>query len=642
MGFEFNSDNFGSYSVNYEGDTLLIEQKADKSGRTAIPAALQAIQSFVESDSSKDIPNDELKSLKSFVSVFESKLESTIRAKHSIVGGLIVWAQRSFEFGTLGTIQKIQNKLNTPGTQSQSAKVSKLVIHLTEQAPSPPSTPVVIAPITDAATKSQSDRIQSVASQQLPMEPPAPASVESTQPVAGPQPLPSESHILPASKAESSSVPFTQATQQLEPLVPISVESAKPVAAPTPQSSESLVLPASQAEPSSVAFTQATQQFKEQIAGKTIEDLWALVDTRYSDQKAQIEERMQGIQAANSLEPLEALKIALFIETVICKVQAVADRILHPEESGLSHRLILTSKSIYVLDLKKSVLGKGKFKTALKVMQIFQNMRPKVAFVANLEMHTGSEEHLSFARTEAEIFKLLDGRPGIIPFFTAQEWTRTVQDNRVTSVSMICLLAEGSLTEQVPSLNAPQKLQVASDILTGVTSMHDANVAHCDLKLDNVLYYIASDGSFRAGISDFGLSVKIDASGKGEKRFPGQYGSITETPPELLLTKKTTPFTGDCKKCDSWAVGCMLYRIFVQQELPWDAVLGELNQDKTVAARRHAKVQMEKSVPEALEALDALPKSIPQNVRDAIRGLLNCDPEKRMTVQQALQLVKSS
>ncbi len=461
-------------------------------------------------------------------------------------------------------------------------------------------------------------------------EPPRLAPVKPALFDEGPAVVPSEIQVgearLHAERAQIMAREQDQVREATEMMEKLRLESA-----PSPLSGGAL-----QPQSSDLAFEQATVQFKSETAGMSESQLHDLITRKYSAQRAHIQERCKAIQSENSgIEPVEALKIAIFVETVICKVQKVADRILHPEESGLSRRVIASKSGVYVLDLKRGErLGIGSSKTVKKAMRIFQNQRRNFEMVANLEMNI-TKKNILMARTEAEIFKRLQGQPGIIPFHIAQEWTDTVDAHSLPdSVTMICQLAEGSLTNRIEGLSAPERLQVAKDILTGVVSMHNLNIAHCDLKLDNVLAY-SSQGRARAALTDFGLSVVVDASGKGEKRFPGQYGSISETAPELLTTSKSKVFTGDCKKCDSWATGCMLYKLFVGKNPPWDAVLGQVN-IKNIS-KKSAQRQIAAMAPP--EKTFQLPKNLPPQVQEAIRGLLHSDPKERYTAQRAQELL---
>ena len=117
-------------------------------------------------------------------------------------------------------------------------------------------------------------------------------------------------------------------------------------------------------------------------------------------------------------------------------------------------------------------------------------------------------------------------------------------------------MSHGSLydllhNETVP-LDADIVLPIISDVISGLSFLHAASppVTHNDLKSANILV----DASFRAKVSDFGLSGKSRATG-------GQPGTPLWMAPELLRrTSGTTTAT------DVYAFGVTLCEIFSRQD----------------------------------------------------------------------------
>lgn len=54
------------------------------------------------------------------------------------------------------------------------------------------------------------------------------------------------------------------------------------------------------------------------------------------------------------------------------------------------------------------------------------------------------------------------------------------------------------------------KLKLAADIVDGLSALHECGVTHGDLKSENILVFVDSDGKFTAKLSDFGFAI-IDA-----------------------------------------------------------------------------------------------------------------------------------
>ena len=97
-------------------------------------------------------------------------------------------------------------------------------------------------------------------------------------------------------------------------------------------------------------------------------------------------------------------------------------------------------------------------------------------------------------------------------------------------------------------------------ICDAVRYMHDQNIAHRDLKLENLLL----DGDRNIKLSDFGFIRQMK---------PNHYsstfcGSKSYAAPEILTGRPYNP-----KKSDVWAIGVILY-IFVTGKMPFDETKG--------------------------------------------------------------------
>ena len=97
---------------------------------------------------------------------------------------------------------------------------------------------------------------------------------------------------------------------------------------------------------------------------------------------------------------------------------------------------------------------------------------------------------------------------------------------------------------------------ISFQILSGLNYLHENNIIHRDIKLENILYDSKNN---IAKIADFGLSRQFDYD------LNAQYtdvGSYPYKPPELLLglTQYLTPF-------DIWSTGCVLIEICIGAHL---------------------------------------------------------------------------
>ncbi|PVD26799.1 hypothetical protein C0Q70_14478 [Pomacea canaliculata] len=90
--------------------------------------------------------------------------------------------------------------------------------------------------------------------------------------------------------------------------------------------------------------------------------------------------------------------------------------------------------------------------------------------------------------------------------------------------------------------------------------LHDQNITHRDLKLENLLL----DRNFHIKICDFGF-VKGDCTLDLSRTY---CGSKSYAAPEILLGEPYDP-----KKADTWAIGVVLY-IFITGKMPFDESRG--------------------------------------------------------------------
>jgi len=156
-------------------------------------------------------------------------------------------------------------------------------------------------------------------------------------------------------------------------------------------------------------------------------------------------------------------------------------------------------------------------------------------------------------------------------------------------------LVEGRDLSDMIALRDPlaleRKLDIATEVLTGLQFAHQRGVIHRDVKPSNVR--VMPDG--RVKIMDFGIArlQKADATGSG-----AIVGTPTYMAPEQITNGAITPAT------DVFSVGCMLYELLCYQR-PFEAesVHGVLYQVLTTEPRPLRTVAP--SIPAALERVVA-------------------------------------
>jgi len=153
-------------------------------------------------------------------------------------------------------------------------------------------------------------------------------------------------------------------------------------------------------------------------------------------------------------------------------------------------------------------------------------------------------------------------------------------------------------------------------VLTTVDHLHQQDVCHLDIKLENIMY---NKQTRKAKLIDFGFaSETVELSTEGTKidKLQTTYcGSVHYAPPEIV---KRTPYNGTC--ADVWSLGILLF-VLLSGLFPFDDSRNgvEFIFDKIVAGSFFT------------------PSHLSTDASDLLQSMLQIDPSKRPSVQQILK-----
>ena len=159
-------------------------------------------------------------------------------------------------------------------------------------------------------------------------------------------------------------------------------------------------------------------------------------------------------------------------------------------------------------------------------------------------------------------------------------------------------------------------------IILGIKHIHSQNIVHRDIKLENILI----DLNNTIKICDFGIGRILTSE---DEILHDQCGTPMYMAPEILTCSKDIGYKGF--PVDIWSAGIALY-IMLSGTLPFsvknenDSLDTKNNNKKKNMALKQAIIHKE---PKKIE-------KISDSARDLLHGLLNKDPNKRLTCDEIL------
>ena len=168
--------------------------------------------------------------------------------------------------------------------------------------------------------------------------------------------------------------------------------------------------------------------------------------------------------------------------------------------------------------------------------------------------------------------------------------------------------------------------------LTAVHVVHGCGIAHRDIKPDNFL--VNSVGELK--LTDFGLAcrasddapvVRSDEATEADLLLLQSSSTPVYAPPDKLIFSG-----GDERAGDAWALGVTLVEMLTAENFFYDKERAGMMPAATVQKAKDEKMDGRRRALARLEEMKVDPEAI-----SLVRGLLETDPMKRMTVDKALE-----
>ncbi|KAF2076036.1 hypothetical protein CYY_002650 [Polysphondylium violaceum] len=259
-----------------------------------------------------------------------------------------------------------------------------------------------------------------------------------------------------------------------------------------------------------------------------------------------------------------------------------------------------TPDSVYDYYDITDIIGEGTFSTVGLATHKFTNEKYAVKVISKDCL---DKQKRSYVDWEISILTKCS-HPNIVDFI---EYFESDED--------ICLVLEwvsnGDLFERIVKKGVfteeEARLTMIS-ILSAVEYLHDRSIAHRDIKPENILF---NNERGDVKLADFGLSKFYDES----TGLDSACGTPAYSAPEISSNQVYR------KSVDMWSVGCILYFILYGKP-PF------YSDDESTICRLVSKGEW--SFPSVMAKNHSL------SVQNLIKGLLDRDPVKRLTVKQAL------
>lgn len=250
-------------------------------------------------------------------------------------------------------------------------------------------------------------------------------------------------------------------------------------------------------------------------------------------------------------------------------------------------------------------LGSGAYGDVVLAYDVDTNERRAVKIIQRGK-NMKSQEHLA---REIQVMKTIS-HPNIVS-------TYQIFDLKKAIYIVMEYVPNGDLFDFVAEhdcLKESQASQIIRSLFTAVEFLHRHSIVHRDLKPENILC-VNRGWPLQIKVTDFGFASFLDPSNNEDNTMRTQVGTAYFMAPEIILNKGHGP------PVDAWACGVILYTILTGR-LPFSG--------------RNTKQYFDNVIEGRILFPSVLWKGISEEAVSLVKGLLNTDPNKRLTPLGAL------
>ena len=198
-----------------------------------------------------------------------------------------------------------------------------------------------------------------------------------------------------------------------------------------------------------------------------------------------------------------------------------------------------------------------------------------------------------------------------------EEW------DRVAPFICVELAGLNSLKEYLMNqVSGETKRELCLDIVQGLASLHACNVAHGDIKLENVLVFPHPERLVSAKLSDFSHAFSPSFTSCGTSAY---FGTKRCQPPEVGSSRDKKWTIRDLMGCDVWALGYLFVEMIADAQVPEDQGVDTLLYGLNLITK-----------------VDGMDSSLKGIWRDLLQNCLKSDPDERGTVQNLRVLLDTT